>query len=87
MQLPAKTPRVAATGLSVLFDIGLHGGAYVRTDGRSGGSDVITKPKFLALKHYLPLVVERSAAAMFVLFVPSTRIFQAKAVYMVLGSS
>ena len=40
-------------------------------------------------KNCLPLAVERSAAAMFVLliFVPSTRIFQAKVVYMVLGSS
>ena len=34
-----------------------------------------------------PLAAERPAAAMFVLFVPSTRIFRAKAVYMVLGSS
>ena len=34
-----------------------------------------------------PLVAERPTAAMFVLFVPSTRIFLAKVVYMVLGSS
>ena len=33
-----------------------------------------------------PLAAERSAAAMFVLFVPSTRIFRAKVLYMVLGS-
>ena len=43
-------------------------------------------------KNYLPLVVEHPAAAMFVLFcfvffVPSTRIFRAKVVYIVLGSS
>ena len=66
MQLPAKQTRaaaqlatqfpaekltlVAAQGLSVSFHIGLHGGAYVRTGGRSvGRSDVITKPNFLAL--------------------------------------
>ena len=30
-----------------------------------------------------PLAAERPAAAMFVLFVPSTRIFRAKVVYMV----
>ena len=34
-----------------------------------------------------PLVAERPATAMFVLFVPSTRIFWAKVVYMVLRSS
>ena len=34
-----------------------------------------------------PLAAECPAAAMFVLFVPSTRIFRAKVVYMVLGSS
>ena len=34
-----------------------------------------------------PWAAERPAAAMFVLFVPSTRIFRAKVVYMVLGSS
>ena len=34
-----------------------------------------------------PLAAERPAAAMFVLFVPSTSIFRAKVVYMVLGSS
>ena len=38
-------------------------------------------------KNYRPLPAKRPAAAMFVLFVPSTRIFRAKAVYMVLGSS
>ena len=50
-QFPAeKLTRVAAQGLSVSFHIGLHGGAYVRTGGRSvGRSDVITKPNFLAL--------------------------------------
>ena len=37
-------------------------------------------------KNYRPLPAERPAAAMCVLFVPSTRIFRAKAVYMVLGS-
>ena len=42
-----KKTRVAAQGLSVSFHIGLHGGAYVRTVGRS--HDVISKPKFLAL--------------------------------------
>ena len=47
-QFPAeKLTRVAAQGLSVSFHIGLHGGAYVRTGGRSvGRSDVITKPNF-----------------------------------------
>ena len=34
-----------------------------------------------------PLAAERPVAAMFVLFVPNTRIFRAKAVYVVLGSS
>ena len=34
-----------------------------------------------------PLVAERSTAAMFVLSVPSTRIFRAKVVYTTLGSS
>ena len=43
----------AALGLSVSFHIGLHGGADVRTYGRTDGSDVITKPKFLALTHFL----------------------------------
>ena len=38
-------------------------------------------------KNYRPLPAKRPAAAMFVLFVPGTRILQAKAVYMVLGSS
>ena len=38
-------------------------------------------------KIYRSLPAKRLAAAMFVLFVPSTRIFRAKAVYMVLGSS
>ena len=38
-------------------------------------------------KNYRPLPVQRPAAAMFVLFVPSARIFRGKAVYMVLGSS
>ena len=38
-------------------------------------------------KNYRPLAAERPAAAMFVLFVPSTRIFRAKTVYVVLGSS
>ena len=38
-------------------------------------------------KNCWPLAAERPAAAMFVLFVPSTRIFRAKVVYMVLGSS
>ena len=33
-----------------------------------------------------PLAAERPAAAMFVIFVPSTRIFRAKVVYMVQGS-
>ena len=33
------------------------------------------------------LAAERPAAAMFVLFVPGTRMFVAKVVYMVLGSS
>ena len=33
-----------------------------------------------------PLAAERPAAAMFILFVASTRIFRAKVVYMVLGS-
>ena len=36
--------------LSVSFHSGLHGVAYLRTvGGRSDGSDVIAKPKFLAL--------------------------------------
>ena len=34
--------------------------------------------------NFRPLVAERPAAAMFVLFVPSTRIFRAKVVNMVL---
>ena len=38
-------------------------------------------------KNYRPLPAKRPAAAMFALFVPSTRIFRAKTVYMVLGSS
>ena len=38
-------------------------------------------------KNCRPLAAERLAAAMFVLFVSSTRIFRAKVVYMVLGSS
>ena len=38
-------------------------------------------------KNSHPLPAKRPAAAMFVLFVPSTTIFRAKAVYMVLGSS
>ena len=53
-QFPAeKLTRVAVQGLSVSFQVGLHGLALVRTDGRAGGrsdgSDVITKPNFLAL--------------------------------------
>ena len=38
-------------------------------------------------KNCRPLAAERLAAAIFVLFVPSTRIFRAKVVYMELGSS
>ena len=60
MQLPAEKKRVAAQGLSVSFHIGLHGGAYVRTYGRSNGSDLITNPKFLALMgilNFLPMVL------------------------------
>ena len=38
-------------------------------------------------KNCPPLAAERPPAAMFVLFVPSTRIFRAKVVYMALGSS
>ena len=38
-------------------------------------------------KNCRPLAAERPAAAMFVLFVRSTRIFRAEVVYMVLGSS
>ena len=34
-----------------------------------------------------PLAAERLAAAILFFFVPSTRIFRAKVVYMVLGSS
>ena len=52
MQFPAKQTQPAAKfqGLSVSFHVGLHGVAYVRTMyGRSDGSEVITKPKFLAL--------------------------------------
>ena len=50
-QFPAeKLTQVAAQGLSVSFHIGLHGGAYVRTSGRSvGRTDVITNPNFLSL--------------------------------------
>ena len=49
MQLPAVKKRAAAQGLSVSFQGGIHGVANVCTVGRSDGSDVITKPKFLAL--------------------------------------
>ena len=35
MQLPAEKKRVAAQGLNVSFHIGLHGGAYARTDCRT----------------------------------------------------
>ena len=45
---PSKIP-VAAQGMSVSFHIELDEGAYLRTVGWTGGSDVITKPKFLAL--------------------------------------
>ena len=38
-------------------------------------------------KNCWPLAAESPSAAMFVLFVPSTRVFRAKVVYMVLGSS
>ena len=38
-------------------------------------------------KTKLSTVAERPAAAMFVLFIPSTRIFRAKVVYVVLGPS
>ena len=38
-------------------------------------------------KNFWPLAAERPAAAMFVLFVPSTRIFRGKVVYMVLDLS
>ena len=38
-------------------------------------------------KNYRPMSAERPAAAMFVPFVPGTRILRAKVVYMVLGSS
>ena len=52
MQFPAKKKKKAgcSTGFECLISHCLHGGAYVRTlYGRSDGSDVITKPKFLAL--------------------------------------
>ena len=49
MQLPAVKKRAAAQGLSVSFKGCIHGVANVCTVGRSDGSDVITKPKFLAL--------------------------------------
>ena len=53
MQLPAVKKRAAAQGLSVSFKGAIHGVANVctvgRSVGRSDGSDVITKPKFLAL--------------------------------------
>ena len=38
-------------------------------------------------KNCRPIEAASPAAAMFVLFVPSTRIFRAKVVYIVLGSS
>ena len=38
-------------------------------------------------KMFWPSAAERPAAAIFVLFVPSTKISRAKVVYMVLGSS
>ena len=49
MQLPAVKKRAAAQGLSVSFQGGIHGVANVYTVGRSDGSNIITKPKFLAL--------------------------------------
>ena len=50
------------------------------------------RPKWLSSRegkeeNCRPITAERPAAAMFVLFVPITRIFRAKVVYMVLGSS
>ena len=48
-----KLTRVVVQGLSVSFQVGLHGVALVRTGGRAvgrtDGGDVITKPNFLAL--------------------------------------
>ena len=56
----------------------LHGGRKIQEGGTTFR---------LVYMHYRPLAVERPAAAMFVLFIPCTRIFRAKVVYMVLGSS
>ena len=53
-----------------------------RNFGRSGYQ--VDKEKKINCR---PWATERPAAAMFVLFVPSTRIFRTKVVYMVLGSS
>ena len=45
MHFSAENNLVCTTGFKCLFYIGSHRGAYERSDG----SDVITKPKFLAL--------------------------------------
>ena len=50
MHFPAEKYLICSTRFECLISHCLHGGAYVRTlYGRSDGSDVITKPKFLAL--------------------------------------
>ena len=50
MHFPAEKNLICSTRFECLISHCLHGGAYVRTlYGRSDGSDVITKPKFLAL--------------------------------------
>ena len=50
MHFPAEKYLICSTRFECLISHCLHGGAYVRTlHGRSDGSDVITKPKFLAL--------------------------------------
>ena len=53
-----------------------------RNSGRSGYQ--VEKEK---KNNCRSLAAERSVSAMFVLFVPSTKIFRAKVVYMVRGSS
>ena len=63
MQLPAEKTRVARVNLSVTFHNGLHGGADIRTDGRTDRSDVITKPKFFTSMHFLHSLTHGSPRA------------------------
>ena len=72
----------------------LHGGRKVLEGGTNFSfalhaeipAEVVTKWR-RKRRICRPLAAERSAVAIFVLFVPSTGIFRANVVYMVLGSS